>query len=73
MIRFKGLTFSETELPPQVPQPKVKATFSPVLIPVPAHAASGIYKDTGSRLHGKLANQFLIIGMDAHGMTDTVL
>ena len=30
-----GLTFSETELPPQVPQPKVKATFSPVLIPVP--------------------------------------
>ena len=35
LIRCSGLTFSDTELPPQVPQPRVKATLRPVLIPVP--------------------------------------
>ena len=35
LIRCFGLTFSETELPPQGPHPKVKEVASPVLIPVP--------------------------------------
>ena len=35
LMRWRGPTFSDTELPPQVPQPSVSAMSRPVERPVP--------------------------------------